>query len=63
MRGWTTTRGIFASESTSEFYPYRSESASIANQIKVLLRYDPKDTTNECTFDSHRGFNVRKFMH
>lgn len=59
MSGWSTKKGIVAKEDASEYYPERSEGVTNIN-VRVLLKFDPKDSANQCTFGSHTGFNVSK---
>lgn len=57
MKGWSTKKGIFATEDATEYYPYRSESATNSN-VKIRLKFDPKDSVNQCLYEAHRGYNV-----
>lgn len=57
MTGWSTKKGVFATEGSKDFYPKRSESA-ITSKVKLRLKYDPKDSTNQCKYESYEGFNV-----
>lgn len=57
MTGWSTKKGVFAKEGSKNFYPKRSESA-MTSKVKLRLKYDPKDSTNQCRYESHEGFNV-----
>uniref|UniRef100_A0A336KIF1 CSON011900 protein n=1 Tax=Culicoides sonorensis TaxID=179676 RepID=A0A336KIF1_CULSO len=52
----TMEKGTVNPEIQSNIYPYRSKGAG--RNVKIRLKFDPKDLANVCIYDSHRGFNI-----